>query len=327
MQDAFDLDQTLRALESDSETDRLYAAEELGMRLLPETAVSMARQLGRENSQIVRDALVYNLKQMDSSAAYDLVFAMFSLPDAYLRNAAVTIFGGDGEDSIAFLGARLDHADKEVRKLILDSMVEIGSPTAVMAIRAGLHDTSANVRITAVEYLGRLADTESIDEMLDLFGRDTEPMLRSTIIEALLSFGDEQTLRRLMRLLMPDDGTVFDPFHLPQLVVLLAGIGASDDLVALCARLPNPALYADEIIGALVEIRRRGADAKSAGTFDILAMLVREPELREDLRMTGLKFLSTFGSDEAREVIRQVGAETGDADVREFCAELLSGGA
>lgn len=323
MQENLDTRQALAALESPWERERLYAAEELGLALAPETAVPMARQLIREESQIVRDALVYNLKHMDATAAYESLFSLFALPDAYLRNAAVSIFGGDGDDSIAFLSRRFDGSDKEVRKLILDSMAEIGTPAAVRAIRAGLRDPAPNVRITAVEYLGRLSDLESMPEFLSLLEDDPEPMLRSAVMEALLSLADGPTLRQVARFLAPQDGRGPDPLTLPQFFSFLARVGTAPEMVALCGTLPDAAVYAEEIIGALVELWRRGARVASAETFDMLASLARDPGLREDLRMTALRLLSSAWNDEARPIISGVAAESGDADVRQFCAELL----
>ena len=195
-----------RGWQARDEGERLYAVEDIAEGGMPESVPSLAVALKAETSQVVRDALLFALKRLDCSNAYPLIFDLFRSEDAYLRNAAVSIFGAGGDDAVAYLTSRLDEADREVRKLILDALMETGLPDAVFAIRAELHDAAPNVRITAVEYLGRLQDAESVEEMLALFRTDPEPMLRASIMEALSSIGNVSAIKEAISFLMPEGG-------------------------------------------------------------------------------------------------------------------------
>jgi HEAT repeat protein len=213
------LDALTKGLTSADEGERLYAVEDITEANLPQSVPYLAAVLKTEDSQVVRDALLFALKKLDCSHAYPLIFNLFRSEDAYLRNAAVSIFGAGGADAVAFLASRLDEADREMRKLVLDALMGTGLPDARPAIRAGLHDTAPNVRITAVEYLGRLRDAESVGEMLALFRTGPEPMLGVSIIEALLSIGDISAVKAVISLLMPEGSANDLPgVYLPQLM-------------------------------------------------------------------------------------------------------------
>ena len=272
------LDRLDSVLSQGDESERIYAVYDMADAKEPDSAFRLARHLLVENSQAVREAIVSSLTNSDCSMAHDILFGMFLLPDAYLRNAAVTIFGSKSEDAVSYLSAKLDHADKEVRKLILDAMVEIGSPDSVSAIRASLHDDSQNVKITAVEYLGRLGDKGSVDDIMELYGRDEEPMLRVAIMETLLLMEDGRTIKRIVRQHLSEGagGDTAD-LYLPQLLRMTARAGDIEDLEAIIHSIEDLKAYMGDVINALKEAKRRfAAESMPQAVYDLIYMVAKK---------------------------------------------------
>ena len=195
-----------KKLNHPDEAERIYAVHDIMDNNITELLPDLVEKLVTEESIAVKNAIVEALKNMDISSIYEILFELFSSPDAYLRNAAVEIFASslDKEGAVAFLASKLDHANKEVRKLILDSLVEIGTLSAIMAIRASLYDSSKNVQITAAEYLGKLKDKESLQELIELFKKDSEPMLRVSILHALREIKEGFKIKDIIKMVLPE---------------------------------------------------------------------------------------------------------------------------
>ena len=355
------MDELIKRLNSPDEAERLYAVEDFSAKSGPEVAVHLAERLAVEDSPLVRDALVFSLKKKDCTLAYDILFEMFVSPDAYIRNAAVGIFGAGGDDAVVFLTSRLDHADKEVRKLLLDALFETGTPDALLAIRAGLHDPEPNVKITAVEYLGALGDTESIDEMMNLFKRDSEPMLRAAILEAFSRMAKGEGVDKILAILNPEgDLYDIDAFYLPQLLDLMAKSGELEDVVKVMKALPVN-LYGEDIVRAVLELKKRFGDVlKNKDIYEKVVEIIENKEAKEEARYNaveclissesspvdahtlyslglalvsesgfmlypGVRLLSRSGLEDARERIKEICETTEDDDLKEFCMELIRG--
>jgi hypothetical protein len=325
MKGQYKLDVLRRSLASADEGERLYAVEDLAEGGVPESVPYLAVSLKSEDSQVVRDALLFALKRVDCSNAYPLIFDLFRSEDAYLRNAAVSIFGAGGDDAVAYLASRLDEADREVRKLVLDALMETGLPDAHLAIRAGLHDTAPNVRITAVEYLGRLQDAGSVGEMLTLFRTDPEPMLGFSIIEALSSIGDISAIKAAICILIPE-GSVNDlnMIYLPQLMKLVGMAGNEEDVVRVLGSAPDVEVYAEDIINMLASAKRRlGGVNPGREVQDALHKIGVAPSLRDDLQYGALALLAHSGTAHARKTIEETMNKADDEDLRSFCRECL----
>ncbi|MBF0398605.1 MAG: HEAT repeat domain-containing protein [Desulfobacterales bacterium] len=189
---------------SDNESIRLYAAQDIADTKDPELVLPMIKRLEIETSQIVREAIVFGLENMPCDDIFEELFKLFFSTDAYLRNAAVSIFSHQKDEPITFLVLKMDNTDREVRKLIIDALFGIGTQDSCIAIRAALNDPAINVKITAVEYLGRLEDKESADELIALFENESEPMLRASILEALLIIGTNEHLNKIISITAPD---------------------------------------------------------------------------------------------------------------------------
>jgi len=351
------MDVLIRALSDPDESTRLYAVQDMGILNDSTLAGVLIQRLRVEPSRVVADAIVFCLKQMDLGEAYPALFTLFQSEEAFQRNAAVEIFGSQKSACIGFLTAHLDHADREVRKLILDALSATGSPDAVLAIRASLHDPAINVRITAVEYLGQLQDRGSIPELLDILSREGEPMLRAATLETLARIGDAPAIARVIEMLDGQIEAGGNDLYFPDLLRLSARAGGREDLSRLMARVPDTDLYAEDILKAVDEAQRRFegftalpavrdrllsilksrqvAERTRYGALElILAASLMESEAAHHLGLeliaepgmqyAAVRMLAAGGRETGLERIRQIQKDTPHPELRRLCDELLA---
>ena len=277
-----------KKLNHPDEAERIYAVHDIMDNNITELLPDLVKKLVNDESIAVKNAIVEALKNIDISSIYERLFELFSSPDAYLRNAAVEIFASssDKEGAVAFLASKLDHANKEVRKLILDSLVEIGTPSAIMAIRASLYDSSKNVQITAAEYLGKLKDKESLQELIELFKKDSEPMLRVSILHALREIKEGFKIKDIIKMVLPEKKvTEENIIFLPELMKLVADLGEKDDIIYLLEIVKYDSAYAYDLIDFLIKICQRFPELrKLEQIYNIYQYIKKDPTVEEELK-------------------------------------------
>jgi hypothetical protein len=348
----------LEAFSSADEAERIYAVQDMGDTGDPGLVPYLIAQLRVEPSRIVKDAIVFQLKRMDCSKDYPPLFTLFVSPDAYFRNAAVDIFGVGGDNAIGFLTAHLDHSDREVRKLILDALFRVGTREAILAIRAGLYDTAVNVKITAVEYLGRLEDRESVPEMIALLKNDPDPMLITAILASLPFLASESEIEKALQTILPGgDLSRAEPLYIPEILRLTAKAADQDVIRGMIEDIKDLKSYAQDILVMLEEAKNRFSDFLNHEAIrDKLVQLVCVREVNELVRHAGceqlmekgvlnsgqlmsigqsllaedammfaaVRFLAASGNEAAIETLREVRASTKDDQLREMIDELIS---
>jgi len=153
------------------------------------------------------------------------------------------------------------------------------------------------VRITAVEYLGRLQDEASIEEMLELFEKSSEPMLRTSILESLAIIGTDTPIRRVLTILAPEgDFSGIDPLYLPQVINLAAKAGNPDDLCAVIDSVEEISIYADDIMRALEQAKHRRRDLLvHEGLFKSVLDIAEDGRVREDVRYAAVNSILDRG--------------------------------
>jgi len=244
-----------RVLQGPDEAERIYAVEDvIALRdesLYPE----IIRHIHEEESRLVRELIVEGLKVLEITEFFSDISKYFESTDAYVRNCAIEIFGAKGEEAVAFLTSVMDHDNKEVRKLILDSLVATGSKYSIPALRAALKDKAPNVMITAVEYLGKIFDEESLDEIMDIFDRVDEPMVRSACLETLTIMGTPESVNRVLTILGRNS---MDSFYKPSVIRLAGERGGTEHLEYLLSFLNNKnTMYFRELSNGILKIISR----------------------------------------------------------------------
>ena len=287
------MEELIKDLQSPDEATRLYAAEDLADLGLAGAAVPLVHQLIKEESVAVKNAIIASLQRLDITQVHDQIFELFMSTDAFLRNGAVMIFGDGGEDAVAFLTSKLDHSDREVRKLVLDAMYLIGSDETLLVIRAGLFDESPNVQITAVEYLGRMADSEGVVDMITLFKESDEPMLRAAILETMTMVADADAITEILTILIPEGGSAeIDPIYLAPLTELTAKAGEREAIIRLAASITDLDLYGEEVSSMLTDALKRFPDILAEETIlDLLIDIIRNPEAGNEARYQAVESL------------------------------------
>lgn len=291
----------IKALASPDEAERLYAVQDMAETGSIEYVIPLFDQLRIDESQLVRDAIVAGLKRINCSSISDRIFTLFLSPEAYLRNTAVGLFASQKDQSIGYLATQFDHADREVRKLILDALFEIGSPDAMLAIRAYIYDESLNVKITAVEYLGRLGDKDSVSDMIDLFDRELEPMLLATVLESLGNMSAGPAIKHIIETLAPGGDINQAPsLYLPPLLRLTAKVGDREDVIGVLGSVDNIVLYAEDVMNALDEGGRRFPDlAMNRVIQERIITIIQSTEVQHEIRLQAAEKLASLAEKDA----------------------------
>jgi len=277
------MEDLIKALNSEDEVERIYAAQDIAESEKSESAEFLLKRLSVEESQAVKDAIIFALRSLSCSGIYPLIFRLFRSPDAYLRNAAIGIFGSEGRKAVDFLISHLNHSDREVRKLILDALFASDVPDAARAIRKGLRDPSVNVRITAAEYLGRMGDEECTDEMLELLQKESEPMLITAVLESLSVTENRETAQKILSFFAPErDFHRTDKLYMSQLIHLWTKTGDSELLFKMIDALKPFDIYEEDIVHALEQAEQRFTGiCKEAHISDLIKKIMEHTENEE----------------------------------------------
>ncbi|PLX67060.1 MAG: hypothetical protein C0603_10380 [Denitrovibrio sp.] len=250
-----DKNELLNSLKNPDEAERIYAVEDVIALKAEELYPSLISHLYNEESRLVRELIVEGLKVLEIYDHFGKIAKYFESTDAYIRNCAIEIFGSKGEEAVAFLTSIMDHENKEVRKLILDSLVATSSKYSIPALRAALKDKAPNVMLTAVEYLGKIYDEESLQDVMDIFEKTNEPMVRSACLETLCIMGDVASVDRILAILGMGN---MDSFYKPSVIRLVGEKGGARHLEFLLSFLNNKnTMYFREISNGLLKIVSR----------------------------------------------------------------------
>jgi len=261
---ASQLTEYLARLASADEAERSYAAEDLGYLNTSEGTLALLDRLRREDSPVVRDAILQALSRIDGDEAIAGTIPLFESEDPQLRNLAVSVLRLKGGRSIPFLKKAMLEGDHDTRKLALDALSGMPAMGAEEIYAAALADEDPNVRITAVENLGKVRALEFREEIEGLLKDDAHPMLTAACLEALAEIGDKHSLvviaQRLPQLAdLPD-------FFLNPCLKVIAAFGSAGEFPEVAALLAKRAQAVwPAILNALLAIQQRclGEDAAS----------------------------------------------------------------
>jgi hypothetical protein len=287
------MDYLLKALDSENEAERIYAIQDISELNDPRFTVPLINRLRLEQSPPVKESIVLYLKKVECSDIYNDLFQLFRSTDAYLRNAAVTLFGSDGERAVRFLEKHLDDADKEVRKLILDALYETRSEKAKIVIRAGLHDPSDNVVITSVEYLGLLGDSESTDAFIKMLQRDTVPMLKTSLLNAILKINNSEVMANTLTIVMQENSIKnIDPLYFPEVIRLVAYIKSEAEISTAISEIDHLHVYADDVIQALYIAKNRFQQILNSRTIvEMIIEIIQNNDIQNAIRSSAIELL------------------------------------
>jgi HEAT repeat protein len=185
-----DISTLIANLALDDETDRIYAADDLGEANAAEAILPLMERLAIEPSRKVRESIFLALGKIDSPAVPIVVAALLESDNAFLRNQSVGLLQRKGAAAAPALLARMHDADPDVRKFVLDTAAGIASPAVEPVFDAAIRDQDVNVVIAALEYLGEHRMNRFKPDVEEAFLKGTQPMLVCAAFAALLQIGD-----------------------------------------------------------------------------------------------------------------------------------------
>lgn len=250
-----DKETLLSKLKNPDEAERIYVVEDVLSEKNSELYPVLVEHLYHEDSRLVRELIVEAFKVLDITPYFKEISKYFESSDAFIRNCAIDIFGSKGEDSVAFLTSIMDHSNKEVRKLVLDSLVATSSKYSIPALRAALKDKAPNVMMTAIEYLGKIYDEASLEDIMDIFEHTQEPMIKIACLETLVIMAQQTTVDRVLAVV---GGKNMDSLYKPTVLRLVGEKGSTRHLDFLLSFLNNRnTIFFREIGNAVLKILSR----------------------------------------------------------------------
>ena len=180
----------IAGLALEDETDRIYAVEDLGYSGSAKAIMPLMERLAVEPSRKVRETIFAALERIDLPDVRIHMAALLDSDDAFLRNQAVGLLQRQGPAAVLVLLVRMNDADPDVRKFVLDAAAGISSTAVDPIFDAALRDTDVNVLIAALEHLGEQRKSRFKSAVEGIFLKATEPMLVCAAFAALLQIGD-----------------------------------------------------------------------------------------------------------------------------------------
>ena len=188
------LEPLLSELESDSESVRIYAAEDLGDLNEGAAVVPLFERLEREPSRKVREAIFSALEKIDYPEVIERAAQLLGSEDAFLRNLSVLLLQSKGSSIVPALISRMRNGDEDLRKFILDAVFTIPGEEANVIFELAMEDTDINVLITAIDHIGSQHRRVFKGRVEEILAAATNPMLVTVALNALVSIGDGKSM-------------------------------------------------------------------------------------------------------------------------------------
>jgi len=110
---------------------------------------------------------------------------MFKSDEPFIRNATIEILRQADADFLSTMSRLAQDPDKDIRKFVLDTLVEHSSREAVQIVETCLSDPSTVVRQAAVESLGNMGIRTAAPAIETQLEKETNLMIQCTCLESL----------------------------------------------------------------------------------------------------------------------------------------------
>ncbi|HET6516134.1 MAG TPA: HEAT repeat domain-containing protein [Thermodesulfovibrionales bacterium] len=131
---------------------------------------------------------------------HGLLQLLYKGDNAGARNTAIEVFVHLGKKATTFLMSAFETPNRDVRKFIIDILGEIRDRDALPLLLESLHDEDDNVRASAVEYLGNLAEPAVVDGLIGIL-RSGDVWTAFPAADALGRIGDRRAVPALIEAL------------------------------------------------------------------------------------------------------------------------------
>lgn len=243
-------------LSNPDETERIYAAEDIGFEDNPAAIGPLLQRLEVESSRAVKLAVFQALGRMTDPGVITAAVGLLRSEDSLVRNEAVELLKHRGEAALPALAAAAGDSNKDVRKFSLDALSGLTTVKSDGIYADALKDSDINVVITAVEHIGKQRRLALRGDVERIFLQTGDSMLTTACLEAFGQLGDSACLSAVRAKF--SDWIKLSAFHRMTLIRMLGAVGGPGDYGALVARLRTSGTRAVEpVLEALAAIRSR----------------------------------------------------------------------
>lgn len=269
------LDEYVEKLSGADETERIYAAEDIGYLNTANGVAALMDRLGRESSRAVRDAIFQALIRIEADAAIEAAIRLLENDEPQMRNQAVDVLRHKGAASVPFLDTAMRNGNKDLRKLVLDVLSGLQTSGTDGIYEAALADKDPNVVMTAVENVGRARATQFRHRIETLLlDEGSHPMLVAACLEALGGVGDELSLGAIRRRF--PDLAAMPAFFLVSCLKAVGALGSTGEFVEVAGLLAvSDHHLRPAILGALIAIHQQNpAETFAAELLPVLKAVI-----------------------------------------------------
>jgi len=176
-----------RALDSEDEDIRSYAADVLGKMEVPSIAHNLRSLLARETDTLVRkQALVSLYALAGRDAVTDLITVLANEDEHYsIRSAACQLLGRTKSDRaiLPLMKVLEEEFNESVRREAVAALAALSAKRAQKLIIEALSDSNSLVRTEAAKALGKMKTKKAVGPLIDALDLDEEDEIQ--VLEAI----------------------------------------------------------------------------------------------------------------------------------------------
>ncbi|MFA3783826.1 HEAT repeat domain-containing protein [Melioribacteraceae bacterium 4301-Me] len=193
MIEILDTKKIIDGLNSSDSTIRKETLEKIEVIDIDEKISDKLCELLNDSDKGVRDAVSQLFVRIKSNLLILKLTKLISSEDIVIRNLAGEILYQVGSAAVFPLLQRLEYANENDQKFIIDLLGLISDPSAEKYIVKILKSsTNSNVILSCIEALGNIGMQSSADFVIQWYGKDE--IYNATVLEALGKIGGEQVL-------------------------------------------------------------------------------------------------------------------------------------
>ena len=191
------MEKLLKQLESEDETERRYAAEDLADFKDSVVIDALVDRL-KDPVRAVAEAAVESLIIIGGGEVCRKTIPLLYSESSSTRNYAIEVLEKVGESDLEAITILLKDENHDVRKFaadILGYISEIGGEDAYLPLVKTIRDENVNVAAAAAEALGKLGNERAIPFLVKEIA--DEPWMQCNIIQAISEIGGEKAVEAL----------------------------------------------------------------------------------------------------------------------------------
>jgi len=255
----------------------------------------------------------------------DLIITLIKDEDSITRLLAEKTLVTTGDPSVERLIAKIRNGN--VRIQAIDALGRIGDPKSVEPLIAQLNDENAYVRIRVIDALGRIGDPKSVEPLIAQLN-DENGYVRIRVIDALGRIGDPKSVEPLIAQLKDENargqvidalGRIGDPKAIEPLIAQLEDENVRRPVIDALVRIGAPAV--EPLIAQLKDENARGQVIDALGRIgdpNVIGLLIAQLK-DENVRRQVIDALVRIGAPAVEPLIAQLK----DENVREHVIGVL----